>query len=118
MIDSSCQADATTSSSIVAGLVYLCGMEAGCYSCPRCAQRSMHATIVSEQSAIAETACQQAGINTDVARLERAPLFLLVDCAGRASRSPEASRTGGGKGGRVGRRGRRQKSLRVDVQVN
>ena len=29
-VDSSCQADATTSSSIVAGLVYLCGMEAGC----------------------------------------------------------------------------------------
>ena len=60
----------------------------------------MH-VIASKQSAIAETACQQAGVNLNVARLERAPLFLLVDCAGRASRSPEASRTGGGKGGRV-----------------
>ena len=53
--DSSCQADATTSSSIVAGFVYLCGMEAGCSSCPRSAQRSMHARIASEQNTIAET---------------------------------------------------------------
>ena len=33
MFDSSCQADATTSSSIVAGLVYLCGMEGLVYLC-------------------------------------------------------------------------------------
>ena len=77
----------------------------------------MHARIASEQSTIAETVCQQEeGINTDVARVERAPLFLLVDCAGRASRSPEASRICGGTGGRAGgeERGGR-KYLRVDV---
>ena len=61
----------------------------------------MH-VVASEQNAIAEIACQQAGINADVARLERAPLFLLVDCAGRASRSPEASQDDGGKGGKAG----------------
>ena len=72
----------------------------------------------SEQSAIAEIACQQAGVNPDVARLERAPLFLLVDCAGRASRSPEASRDGGGRGGKGRGGGGGRNLLHADVHIN
>ena len=74
----------------------------------------MH-VIASEQSATAEIVCQQAGVNPDVARLERAPIFLLVDCAGRASRSPEASRVGGGKGGKGRGGGGGRNLLHVDV---